>query len=140
MTAALDEVIGDIADRLANVQDLRQAFAFDPGSVAPVAPCAVVEPGDGDFLAYDPSMASESVDYLIDVTLFVSATDTKAGQAQLSKFLRPSGVYSVRAAIAGSNSSLGVSYAVLRASAFRLVAGDGDAKYLSSTISVRVIA
>lgn len=140
MTATLDEVVADIANRVSAVQDLRQAFAFDPGSIAPVAPCAVVEPGDGDFLAYDPSMHSEAVDYLIDVTLFVSATDTKAGQAQLSAFLRPSGASSVRAAILATPATAGMSYAVLRATAFRTVAGDGDAKYLASTVSVRVIA
>lgn len=138
MTASLEAVLADVATR-AKVTGIKESYDVTPAQFGPIVPCAVVEPDDGDFLAYDPAMSSESCDYALKVTVYVQGDD-KAAQAQLYTFLRPSGATSIRAAVAGSNSTLGVSYAVLRASNQRVVVGEGDTRYLSAEISVRVTA
>lgn len=138
MTATLESVLADIAT-LAKVTGIKESYDFMPAQFAPMVPCVVVEPDDGDFIGYSPSMHSEVVDYAVKVTVYVQFGD-KASQVQLFSFLRPSGATSIRAAIAGQGVGIGVSYAVLSASKPRLVDGGSDTKYLTAEISVRVTA
>lgn len=138
MTANLEDVLTDVATR-AKVTGIKESYDFDPSQTAPVVPCVVVEPDDGDFIAYDPSMHSEAVDYLLKVTVKVQG-DSKDSQVQLFSFLRPSGPTSIRAALAGQGANVGASYSVLRSSKPRVEVGEGDTRYLTSEISVRVTA
>jgi hypothetical protein len=135
MTTTLQQVLTEIKNRVAAVTGMVAAYDQVPDNLAP--PCAVVQPGPGDFIAFDPSMASESVDYRVYVTLFAPAADMPSAQNVLYGFLAPSGAGSVRAAITGT-STAGISVAVEKATAIRPVTNEEGARYLACDVVLRV--
>lgn len=137
MTASLEDILVDIAGRVRNVQGMGETYDLEPDSITP--PCAVVGLPSGDFIAYDPSVGSESCDYMLTVTVYVPAADMPSGQRALFPFLRPAGPTSVRAAVAGYSSTLGVSYAVGQATNIRGLTVD-TARYLACDLTVKVYA
>lgn len=140
MSADLEQVLADIKARVETVEPtFLQVHDTVPDSFS--APCAIVQPDPGDFIAYDPSMGNEAVDYRIVVTVIVPATNAPDGQGALYPYLTPAGSSSIRAAVQGRNDELGTGYAVERARNMRpIIVGDDGARYLAADVVVRVIA
>jgi hypothetical protein len=140
MSATLGQVLEDIAARVETVEPrFLQVHAGVPDSFS--GPCAIVQPDPGDFIAYDPSMGSEAVDYRILVTIIVPSTDTPAAQKILYPYTYPAGPSSVRAAVQGGNRDLGTTYTVERARNIRpMLVGEQAAKHLAYDTVVRVQA
>lgn len=137
MTATLEDILADVADRVRNVAGIGEVLDLEPDSITP--PCAIVGLANSEFLDYSASIHSESCDYLLAVTVYVPAADMPSGQRALFPFLRPAGPTSVRAAVAGKSPVLDVSYAVQQATNLRQVVVD-NARYLACDINVKVYA
>lgn len=105
------------------------------------SPCAMVGPGEGDFIAYDPAMSSDAADFRIAVSLFAEAADILVAQQLLLPFLRQTGSTSIRAALLAPPPTDGLSIAVEKATRMQpILFGDGNVRYLTCDIILRVLA
>lgn len=138
MTKTFEEALDAVATRVDTIDGL-QVYARVPDQFN--APCAVVGPGEGDFIAYDPAMSSTASDYRIAVSLYVPAVDIMQAQKILYPFLRPEGATSIRAALLAAPPTDGLSIAVEKATRMQpVMLGDGNVRYLTCDVVLRVLA
>jgi hypothetical protein len=98
MAVTIAAVKTALATRLATISGLH-VHATMPGSVT--TPAAIVQPGGGQFLAFDQAMGVGIDDLTLSVLVVVSAGDERIAQTQLDAYLAPTGTGSVKAAVDG---------------------------------------
>jgi hypothetical protein len=103
--ASLTALRAGIATRLATIAGLR-AHEDVPDVVTP--PAVTVRPAPETFITFDTTFARGSDDFTFIVTLFVSRSSDRAGQAALDAYLAGSGAQSIKAAIEGDETLGGI--------------------------------
>jgi hypothetical protein len=98
MAATITQIRDGLKTRLATISGLEPLARITGGAI--VAPAAVVTPGPGQFITYDPALKVQGAyDVVFRIQLVVSEAETESAQLLLDGYLSLTGSSSVIAAI-----------------------------------------